>query len=43
MSRLGLLNIDEWCLLIIITTSLMVNYCFWFIVVDGLCDCFFPF
>jgi hypothetical protein len=28
MSRLGLLNIDDGCLLIIITTSLMVNYCF---------------
>tara|TARA_A100001015_G_C14438140_1_gene499392 strand:- start:349 stop:525 length:177 start_codon:yes stop_codon:yes gene_type:complete len=28
VSRFGVLNIDGWCLLIIITTSLMVNYCF---------------
>jgi hypothetical protein len=28
VSRLGVLNIDGWCLLIIITTSLMVNYCY---------------
>ena len=27
-SRLGVLNIDGWCLLIIITTSLIVNYCY---------------
>ena len=28
ISRFGVLNIDDGCLLIIITTSLMVNYCF---------------
>jgi hypothetical protein len=27
-SRFCVLNIDGWCLLIIITTSLMVNYCY---------------
>ena len=41
VSRFGVFNINGWCLLIIITASLMVNYCFGLLCLSG-CVIAFP-